>query len=105
MTTFTEEKTSSTKEHQNGHNTSFQHDQAAKAYILALKAHEKPASIPDVGKWWQCCKNLSDAYDRNPDAIDLVIKSFIASRLYKGMDTLLSDASSSGHAAYQEFPP
>lgn len=80
----------------NGHISSYVQDANARSYILAIKAHEKPLSMPDVGKWQQCCQHVRDAYERNPDTIDKVIKSLIKSGRYAGMDRLLTDISLQG---------
>jgi hypothetical protein len=78
-----------TKEQQNGHNSAFQQDANARAYILALKAHEKPDTMPDVGKWWQCCNIIKASLEHNPTHIEIVIKDLYGS--YPGLKELLAD--------------
>jgi hypothetical protein len=89
MTTFTEEKVHTEHNQSNGHNSAFQQDANARAYILALKAHEKPLSMPDVGKWWQCCNIIKASLEHNPTHIEIVIRDLYGS--YPGLKELLAD--------------
>ena len=78
---------------QNGHSNTHTQDMAARVYIKALLAHQKPESMPDVGKWWQVCATITRAYDANPDTIEKVINALINSNAFRGLNLkkLLSD--------------